>query len=413
MSIQSIIKQGNSKKVKKPRVRSAAGITAYDARYTGSEPIWDGWADWPVTKFMHERNRALNFYNYYSDSSKMKVYATEWMESHGYSKDDVRAVKRAPDYTVGITAGSLCKCMNRGMPPLHPEAQAYHDSMPGVGGTACSDEAFVRGRLAAAIHEGRKIDEPADPTKVAAAGPSPMERLRVKTLGTIILDLDLLLDKWMDSAKEVEVLPIFEKMKGYDLPAAAGAQVEKWISKQMAEYTAAVDKTDEQLVEGYRYLTTKQLKERINACETMLADLGKFKHSEKAERAPRVKKLPSAEKQIKNVKYLKHDEALKISSINPIRIVGAHRVLAYHTKYKVIYDYVSTSTNGLQIKGTSLKNLDESLCRCRTLRKPEDFLTIVQNETAKQIDKAWDALTTKEKKPNGRINEDIILLRVL
>ena len=412
MSIDSIIKEGNRKNGKKAPRRQSGSVAAYDFKYTGQEPIWDGWQEWPISKFMDERNRALNFYNYYSDSSKMKVDAIEWMESHGYSASDIEAVKKSPDYCVGITAGSLCRCMNRGMPAFHPEAQTYHDSMPGVGGTAQSDEAFVRARIVSAIHEGRKIAEPTV-GEAAPSGPSPMERLAVKTQGTIIMDLDVLLDKWIVARNEAETIPVFEKMKEYGLPGAACAQVERWLEKQMTEYVGAYEKTDEQLVEGYRHLTSKQLKARVTACETMLADLGKFKHSAKAERTPRAKKLPSAEKQVKNVKYLKHDEELKITSINPIRIVGAYRVLAYHTKYRMIYDYVAQSALGIQIKGTSLKNLDESLCRSRTLRKPEDFLTIVQNETAKRIDKAWDALTTKEKKPNGRINEDIILLRVL
>ena len=47
------------------------------------------------------------------------------------------------------------------------------------------------------------------------------------------------------------------------------------------------------------------------------------------------------------------------------------------------------------------------------LRKPEDFLHIVQSKSLKLIDKAWATLTTKESKPNGRINADCILIRVV
>ena len=45
--------------------------------------------------------------------------------------------------------------------------------------------------------------------------------------------------------------------------------------------------------------------------------------------------------------------------------------------------------------------------------KPEDFIKIAQSKTPRQINTAWSKLTTKESKPNGRINTDCILLRIL
>ncbi|MFN9906972.1 MAG: hypothetical protein ACK56F_12775, partial [bacterium] len=46
------------------------------------------------------------------------------------------------------------------------------------------------------------------------------------------------------------------------------------------------------------------------------------------------------------------------------------------------------------------------------LRKPDEFLPIVLGSTAKQINKAWEKLTTKESKPNARIGSEVVLLRV-
>ena len=79
----------------------------------------------------------------------------------------------------------------------------------------------------------------------------------------------------------------------------------------------------------------------------------------------------------------------------------------------MLFDYKSAVAAGLAIKGTTLQTLDEATCRCIRLRKPEEFLQIALNSTANQFEKAWTKLTTKEGKPNGRINSDTILLRAI
>jgi hypothetical protein len=145
----------------------------------------------------------------------------------------------------------------------------------------------------------------------------------------------------------------------------------------------------------------------------MMNDLSKFKNSAKAARAPREKKPTSAAKQIAKIQYMKHSEEFKITSINPVRIVGAQRLLAFNTKTRMLFDYKSNVATGLAIKGTTLQNLDEATCRSIRLRKPEEFLQIALNSTANQFEKAWSKLTTKESKPNGRINSDTVLLRVI
>ena len=71
---------------------------------------------------------------------------------------------------------------------------------------------------------------------------------------------------------------------------------------------------------------------------------------------------------------------------------------------------------GSQINGRSapfaLQNVDELSTRAIRLRKPDEFLPIVLNNTSKQIEKAWSNLTTKESKPKPRINGEVVLLRV-
>ena len=73
---------------------------------------------------------------------------------------------------------------------------------------------------------------------------------------------------------------------------------------------------------------------------------------------------------------------------------------------------MSGSTSWFSVRGTTLQAVDLENSRKIRLRKPDDFLPIVQSKTIKQIDNAWKKFTTKESKPNGRINDDCILIKV-
>ena len=153
MSIDSILQAGAAKARKKKPRKMFGGINAVDSRYTGEEPVWDGWETWPIEKFWKEYTRAFNFYNYYSCAKDSKPAVLEWMVNNGYSKDDIHSVKSAPDYFPGMTTGTLCTCMNRGMPVEHPHAQKYVESVSNrvLSEPMIASDAFAKEKIALAI----------------------------------------------------------------------------------------------------------------------------------------------------------------------------------------------------------------------------------------------------------------------
>lgn len=372
---------------------------ATDARYTGVEPVWDECSTWPIEKLTAERSRAFNFYNYYLSSKESKPKVLEWMEANGYSKEDVRAVRSAPDYYPGMTVGTLCICFLRGMPTKHTLEN----------GEVIDDEAFVRERIQKAISEA--VADPETAKAVESTRVSPMVLLEDKTRRTIILDLDLMIDSWV-TTKKVEPIDVYARMQHHGLSAMSCSQVERWLLRDLREIKAAYDKTDDYLVEAFSSIPRPEMKARIEAYNKMLEDLERFKHAAKATRAPREKKPVAATKQISRLQYCKENAEFKVASINPVRIVGAYRVLAFNTKYRMLIDYVAQNEKGLSIKGTTLQNVDELSTRAIRLRKPDEFLPIALSGTTRQIEKAWSNLTTKETKPNARINAEVVLLRV-
>ena len=149
--------------------------------------------------------------------------------------------------------------------------------------------------------------------------------------------------------------------------------------------------------------------------DVIFSDIDKLKGSFKAVRMPRAKKPKSTDAQVAKLQYLQEHIESKVTSINPVLIPGKEHLFVYNTKYKSLSHYVSTSTKGFEVSGTSIKNFDETFSRGAKLRKPQDVLQEVLKLTPKQMDtRVWDKLTTKIGVPNGRINKDcILLLRVI
>ena len=75
--------------------------------------------------------------------------------------------------------------------------------------------------------------------------------------------------------------------------------------------------------------------------------------------------------------------------------------------------YYTENPKGFEVSGSTLKNFDKEQSIKIRLRKPNDILPLVLNKTPIQLQKELSALKTKVQVPNGRINNDTILLRVL
>ena len=240
---------------------------------------------------------------------------------------------------------------------------------------------------------------------------SPQERLVRKINNTIMQELLELEDKWIDG--DEATINIYDRFKYHGLTNTAISHVKPMIEGWLLDYEDAYHKRCDQAVEGYSHLKRSTLNQRIKICTTMLEDLERIRSATKASRNVKVKRPKSVDKQVAKVQYKKEDNDFKIVSINPIQIPTKTRLYAFNTKSKMVIEYVTESVNGFEISGSTIKNFSKVSSRTVCLRKPLDFLPIVLQKTPKQIDAAWQTLKTKTKVPNGRINKDTILLRVL
>ncbi len=263
-----------------------------------------------------------------------------------------------------------------------------------------------------------KDQEPSDETE---GDPQPevkatksIQSLVSQKASEFICDIEGMLDDyytgvWID----IDNYSPFLELKKIDAPYNVAKAAYDYYVPLRDEIELAVSKKDKQVEEAYAKMPMTKRKEYLKLLNVIVDDCDKYMQTKKAVRKVRIAKPLTADKQIKRMQFLKDSAEYKLASINPMSVVKAQRLYTFNVKSRVLTEYVSNKTTGFEIKGTTLTNIDLEKSRETRLRKPEEFLQIVMKQTPTKIAAAWNNLTTKTNVPNGRINKDTLLLRVL
>ena len=385
----------NGKAFKPPKKRITNPLMV-DEKYTGEEPSFVG------VEFKDESDRRLTlmkaffYYNYFNSGKHFKKDLIKYAKDElKYTKDKLQLLDIAPDWTSELQSGALLRMRSRGLNLNDDEIRRIN--------------ANIAKMLFAGERKSKEVvDEDDDKPKAPII--TIQDRIRNKVNDTVLGDLEDMLDQWIMGKSPV--MDVYEAMKAAILPAQAARYVSDWAEKHLVEMQGAINKIDPQLVEGYSHLTTKRKKEFVSWFEGIIADAQRFGTNTKTVRKARTKKPVSLEKQISKLKYLKESPEHKLVSINPSLIIGATELWTYNVKYKALTRYIAESGLGFEIKGTSLLKFNTSESQTRALRKPEQTLSEVLSSSKTKAAKLFASLTTKPKEPNGRINEDTIILKV-
>ena len=150
-------------------------------------------------------------------------------------------------------------------------------------------------------------------------------------------------------------------------------------------------------------MTTRHLKTLYN----FVCDVINICTSRKTIRKPRVtKNKPNKPVTLDKVQYLKISNELNIKSIDPVKIIKAKQLWVYDTVKRKLIIFKGES---LDITGTTIKNIDESLVK--TIRKPEEFFSKL-SYGKRALETAWKSIRGKTGVTSGRLNENMVLLTV-
>jgi hypothetical protein len=335
--------------------------------------------------------RALNYYNTNHDDKDKK----KWFISHYAKVDKKTAVEmlKVDEYHFRY-AGILARLQEGGSALQEKELNFFNERV-----------AFLKEQIGSRQKSQDKADKKAAATAaLVAAQPSIQQRMDDKAhelAGEIegAID-DFIINKKSDFST-----------KGYlasnNVSAPIAKRIGEFFISTAAELREALAGDDKQLVEGYSHLTKRELKKFAEFVEQIISDCNQAVQTAKATRAPRARKAVPLSKQVAKVKYMKEFAELKLKSVKPEDMIGAKEVWIYNTKYRKVQVYKADS--GLAVKGTTLIGFDVVESKSMTLRKPEDFFKGLAM-TKRPLNAAFKTLKTKPAAPNGRINEECIIL---
>jgi hypothetical protein len=334
---------------------------------------------------------ALNWYKANEESSRFIKYGLEYLKINKMDSY-VKSFNQATDFETNQIS-ILMRLISRG--------------------EYISDEhkALIESRLATIKAKySAKLEEKVEVKKDAPPAPSVVDRVN-DVARKHMAEIDFEIDKFMTNKSSDFSLKAYIAKTG--LSTAVTKKIGEFYKRLLNEVNETIKGDDEQLVEGYSFLTNAQLKKFKALIDSIVSDAEVHVLVVKATAAPRKRKEKPAGIQVAKLQFLQEFPELELTSVHPTKIIGAQQLWIYNTKNKKLGVYYATGSSGFSVKGTSLLGWDPEKSMQNGLRKPAVTLKEVTNGSPSQLSKVLPKLTTVSTKMNGRINSDTILLKVL
>jgi hypothetical protein len=279
-----------------------------------------------------------------------------------------------------------------------------------------STVAWLKAAIKRTVDEGRNdvadAEELAE-AKVGAPAVSIQERVRDAAFKMTDEIEDAIESFYADpEAFDTKAFKVLNLLKGKDAKAAHARIIKDFYNRTLVELEEVPGTTDEDLKDAYSFLSKAQLKKITAFYQEIVSACGMLMQEAKVNKKPRAKKPTDKAKLVAKLKYAKTNEQLKLVSVNPVDIVGAQELWVYNTKSRKLGKYVAAEFSELSVKGTSIVNYNESLSVQKTLRKPLEQLNEFKASGKIALRKFLDDIKAVDIKLNGRINEEVILLKV-
>jgi len=368
-------------------------------------PKWDGHEAWDTNQFLRQFHIAMSWYRLESSGKELKPKVINWMSANGYTKDQIAEFKKTKDNRCGTTVGAIAACLLKGMPPVRAD---FNDGR--------SSAVWLGQAIAKIVSEGKDDTDDSEEVEVKPAGPvvSIQDRVREASY-KMTEEIETAIEAFQTDPEtfDPKAFKVLNLLKAHQAKAAHARVIRDFYARDLDELVEAATTKDEQLKEAYSHLSKIQLRkitafyqEIVSACEMLAQEA-------KVNRKPKAKKAVPAEKIIAKLKYKKADEPLKLVSINPADILGAKELWTYNTKSRKLGKYLAAEFQELGVKGTTITGFNEATSVQKTLRKPADQLKEFKAAGKVVLRKFLEDINAVDTRMNGRINEDIILLKIV
>lgn len=367
-------------------------------------PKWDGHEGWDTNQFLRHFHSTMGWYRLESSGKELKPKVINWMSANGYTKEQMAEFKKTKDNRCGTTVGAIAACLLKGMPPVRAD---FNDGR--------SSAVWLGQSIAKIVSEGKDDTDDSEEVEVKPTGPvvSIQDRVREASY-KMTEEIETAIEAFQTDPEtfDPKAFKVLNLLKAHQAKAAHARVIKDFYARDLDELTEVASTKDEQLKEAYSHLSKVQLRkitafyqEIVSACEMLAQEA-------KVNRKPKAKKAVPAEKIVSKLKYKKADEPLKLVSINPADILGAKELWTYNTKSRKLGKYIAEEFQDLGIKGTTIIGFSEVKSVQKTLRKPIDQLKEFKAAGKVVLRKFLEEINAVDTRMNGRINEDIILLKI-
>lgn len=365
----------------------------FDQMHLGNEPDYSrGMPDDRKTELIY----ALQWYNYFTSGKDhlkdLITYVKDKRLIDEFSKDIqkkyISAIKNFNPNANHETALKMARMVQRGWVMDHNE------------------ELLVNGLVFNIFKDVADKEETKTESKVIRI--SPAVRLKLKTNETVLAELEEMVDQW-NTVKIPVPLNVYELIDKHDLkgPVPVNA-IKDWLVNLKKEYELA--QTDKEYAEAYSYLKKVDLKRRIKAIETMIADTEAKKTATVSNRrTTRKKKDVTLDKLLAKFNYKKEDKDLKLVSIDPAKFIGHKHLFVLNPRNNELHYYVAEGPNGLTVKGSAIINFDSSKSFKKRIKK--ELFEVILKKTPRQIATELKKVQSKQTDVSGRVSKEMLLIR--
>jgi len=414
---KSLMKPGTRKK--KPVIRKQ--------RSKAQDPNWTTALD--MSGQAYHRYKMVSVDWYYQERKPVELFPDllAWMKENGYSKEDIATIKRH-GYSGIVYSSIYARCLRQGMPDIHPEHNAYWQTLPGTIGDVHPTSDYIKKSIAQAIERTPPAPKlVVDNTKPKVERKTIQENMRDKT-NDIEGAVHQLVDEFVNSDyKDLDKYSVMKLLREEGCPPQTIDIIANPLRAQLNEINELLapptkkqlEKMSEQeqdmiaqLQEGYSHLGKLQIRSLQKFLEKAVADCASYLQVKKADRQPRPAKQKTPAQLVRKFKYLKKFEELDLKSVSPEKMVHGSEAWLYNTKTrKLIYVIADETIKTYNIKNNSVIGFDPNKSVQKTLRKPAEQLKELMNAGKPNNRKQFANIKATEIKYNGRGNEHVVILK--
>jgi hypothetical protein len=165
-------------------------------------------------------------------------------------------------------------------------------------------------------------------------------------------------------------------------------------------------------VEAYEYVGNKNLKTLLQFLESVVGTSIRLAGERKVARTRKKKPVDKA-KLVRRFKYQSKNDELKVKSLDPVACLNSSEVWTYDARRRKLAVYRAEFAGSIVIKGAGLDGYAANSSLQKTLRKPDKQIAEFMALNKNQLRKWFDSIKSVQYSPNGRSNDNLLILRVI